>query len=154
MGARTDIVYKTSANDGLTWSPLHVLYSEWQPPGHSWHAYTKNATFDATHQYWARDGWLDYRVPSPLPTQNLTLANAEALCTNSTQCFGFEFFDVDRVPPPSVVLCVTFRLVAKFTADIGNVVTLHNPAPVVHGHQRPPHGRAGTSFSLSSPVGV
>ena len=35
MGARTDIVYKASRDDGQSWSPLQVLYSEWVPPGHS-----------------------------------------------------------------------------------------------------------------------
>jgi hypothetical protein len=48
MGQRTDLVYKSSNDGGRTWSPLRVLYSEWVPPGHSWHSYTKNTTFNVT----------------------------------------------------------------------------------------------------------
>ena len=33
-----DIVYKTSVNEGETWSALRVLHSEFLPPGHNWHA--------------------------------------------------------------------------------------------------------------------
>ena len=149
MGARTDIVYKVSSNDGQSWSPLRVLYSEWVPPGHSWHCYTKNATFNATLQnYWGpRDGWLDYRVPPPaqLPCQNLTLPQAKALCAHSTECFGFEFFDHEREPRSSTVLTVTFKTAARFTPDHGNAVTLHNPAPVAVDN-----GRALVLFSRNN----
>ena len=135
VGSRTDIVYKASKDEGRTWSPLILLYSEWEPPGHSWHSYTKNATFNTTRTYWARDGWLDYRTPSPvgLPTQNLTLANAEAQCANHTQCFGFEFFAHSSTPSATAVLIVTFRVESRFNPDRGNIVTLHNPAPVASG---------------------
>jgi hypothetical protein len=131
MGSRTDIVYKTSHDEGRSWSPLRVLYSEWEPPGHSWHAFTKNATFNSTRTFWARDGYLDYRKPAPvgLPALNLTLADAEAMCANHTDCFGFEFFAHDRMPTTET-LTVNFKVESRFTADRGNIVTLHNPAPV------------------------
>ena len=84
--------------------------------------------------YWGpRDGWLDYRVPSPAglpPHQNLTLSQAKTLCANSTRCFGFEFFSYEQKPAPETMLSVTFKTAARFIPDHGNVVTLHNPAPV------------------------
>ena len=131
-GSRTDIVYKTSQDEGRSWSPLQVLYTEWQPPGHSWHTFTKNATFNSTRTFWGRDGYLDYRTGAPVGLNkpfNLTLADAEAMCANHTDCFGFEFLAQVR-HPLTVVQNIYFKLACRFTADRGNIVTLHNPAPV------------------------
>ena len=62
----------------------------------------------------------------------MTLAAAQALCANDTACFGFEFFSKQgRVPSPSTVLACAFLAPGRFQPDRGNIVTIHNPSPVV-----------------------
>ena len=72
-----DIVYKASVDQGATWSALHVLHSEWEPPGHGWHTLKKNATWNTTHAWAEQDGFFagghDW-----IPPANVTFAAAQA----------------------------------------------------------------------------
>jgi hypothetical protein len=47
-----DVVYKRSDDDGRTWSPLAVLWSEFGPPGHEWHSSGADRTRFARRCAW------------------------------------------------------------------------------------------------------
>ncbi len=124
-----DIVYKTSKDDGVTWSALQVLHSEWEPPGHGWHTLSKNATWNATHVWAANDGFFaaghDW-----IPPANVTFADAEAKCSNNSGCVGFSFFDYD--PRPTKPVKTYFKAPgARFTPTHGSGQCIHNPCPVL-----------------------
>ena len=141
-----DIIYKSSDNDGLSWSPLKVLHSEFEPPGHSWHAYSKNATFNATQKkFWVRDGFFD-RGHDWVAARNMTLSAAVNLCSSDDSCFGFTFNDYDSEPPPTKLVNIAFkRAGVGFSATpYGWGPTIHNPCPVAVG------GRALVVFARNS----
>ena len=90
------------------------------PPGHGWHSYTKNASFNTTQEWWVRDGYLP-AGNDWVAARNVTLGQAQALCASDGACAGFTFRDHDRTPAPSKELKVSFKLAAsvhEFTPDV------------------------------------
>ena len=104
-----DVVYKSSNDEGLTWSPLHVLHSEWKPPGHSWHTFSKNSTFPTTHEYFVRDGYFS-AGHDWVKAENATLSAAKVRCSASADCIGFCFNAYDRAPPATQLLHVYYKV--------------------------------------------
>lgn len=130
-----DVVYKSSNDEGLTWSPLHVLHSEWKPPGHSWHTFSKNSTFPTTHEYFVRDGYFS-AGHDWVKAENATLSAAKVRCSASADCIGFCFNAYDRAPPATQLLHVYYKVAgASFLPEpsTGSGNTIHNPCPMVVG---------------------
>ena len=87
------------------------------PPGHGWHSYSKNDTFNTTQEWWVRDGYLP-AGDDWIAARNVTLDEAQALCASDGVCAGFTFHDDDRTPAPSQQLKCSFKLAASgFTPD-------------------------------------
>jgi len=88
------------------WSPCGMfLYRSSSPLGayntsigHTYHSYTKGATFNKTHTYDAHDGYLATGDDWNPVESNMTLEKAESLCGGSDACKGFTFVDFSRNP--------------------------------------------------------
>ena len=124
-----DIVYKSSTDEGTTWSKLRVLHSEWKPPGHGWHTLSKNATWNSTHAWMSTDGFFS-AGHDWVPPANMTVAAAEQKCAVTDGCVGISFFDPD--PHPAAAVKVYFKQPgAHFVPTKGSGNCIHNPCPVV-----------------------
>ena len=78
--------------------------------GHTWHAYTKEADFDHTHRWLARDGYLA-AGDDWISARQVTLIGAQQLCARSSSCRGFTFQHFSRSPPVGEQLLCAFKVV-------------------------------------------
>ena len=123
-----DIVYKASTDEGATWSPLRVLHSEWQPPGHGWHTFVKNTTLNTT--YTEQNGFYA-DGHDIMPPANVTLAIAETSCKVNPKCIGFSFYSYDPRPVQPVKVYFKAAGAGFVPTPGGSGACIHNPCPVL-----------------------
>ena len=131
------------------WSPCAMfLYTAHSPLGafnssigHTWHSYFKPPTFNQSHVWGVRDGYMPAGHDwSKASKRTMTLAEAESLCGNATDCQGFTFVDFSRTPTAPVD--VTFKTAVVVVPDDGDGI---QPPPI------PDPGQPGNQAATGEP---